>query len=282
MAARKTTVAKPKPNPFDPNALADQLAQQSGVGLEETKPEDLLIPRLKIIQALSPETKRTNSSHMEGVKEGDLVDSQMGVNYGEQVEFLPVLFRKEWIEWAPRESQKGIVRTHESPDILAQAKQSAETGGWFLGNGNQIVETYVFYGFIINDKYELNESFISMYGMQLKKARKWISIANGLRAQDSKGNTFRPPLFYQSYLLGSQPESNHRGDWCGWVIAPGRELGTIIAQSKGKIPTDGLLENIKAFSETAKIRAASTALLESAPEGGEPSPETQNEDDIPM
>ena len=253
-----------------------------GFGLEETKPEDLLIPRLKIVQAQSPETKRTNSSYMEGAKEGDLIDSQMGINYGDQVEFLPVLFRKEWIEWAPRDTQKGIVRTHDNPEILAQCKQSAEVSGWYLPNGNQIVETYVFYGFILTDKYELNESFISMYGMQLKKARKWISISNGLRAQDSKGNSFRPPMFYQSYLLGSQPESNNRGDWCGWVIAPGREIGTIVSQSKGKIPAPALLETVKAFSETAKIRAASTALLESAPEGEEQSPEADTADDIPL
>ena len=281
MPTRKNAVAKPKPNPFDPNALADQMAELSGVGLENTQPEDLLIPQLKIVQSGSQETKPRNSKYMEGAKEGDLIDSQMGINYGDQVEFLPVLFRKEWVEWFPRESNKGIARTHESSDILAQCKQSAENNAWYLPSGNQVVETYVFYGFILNEKYELHESFIAMSGMQLKKARKWISISNGLRAQDSKGNTFRPPMFYQSYFLGVQPEQNARGDWVGWVIAPGRTLGGIIQSSKGKIPADGLLENIKAFSETAKIRAATTALLES-PENDSAEPGEGNADDIPM
>ena len=58
-------------------------------------------------------------------------------------------------------------------------------------------------------------------------------------------------------------------------------LGGIIQSSKGKIPADGLLENIKAFSETAKIRAATTALLES-PENDSAEPGEGNADDIPM
>ena len=72
-----------------PSALevAPDYIESSREGLEDITKDDLLTPRLGLAQALSPQVTEGDPAFVEGMKAGDLFNSQTGQNYGREVIF---------------------------------------------------------------------------------------------------------------------------------------------------------------------------------------------------
>jgi hypothetical protein len=78
-------------------------------GFEDTLQTDILIPRLALAQALSPQVTDGDPSRIEGLKPGDLFNSVTGQNYGRSV--IVQVLRKmplRAMEFRPIESGGGV------------------------------------------------------------------------------------------------------------------------------------------------------------------------------
>jgi hypothetical protein len=142
----------------------------------------------------------------------------MNVVFEQPLMFLPVLFVKQYLEWAPRQSGKGLVHVHDDKDILDQCERN-DFGQFVLPNGNYIAETAQFFG--LNLSADNRRSFLPMTSTQLKKSRSWLSIATAEKVKRSDGTMFTPPLYYRTYAISSVEESNSKGDWIGYKIERG-------------------------------------------------------------
>lgn len=192
-----------------------EFAAHEGGGMAGVTARDLLVPRLSILQSLSPQLKRSRPEYVEGAQEGMICDVGTGDLFVEGVSFLPVLYRKEWLEWAPRDSGKGLVGFHTNISVLDRCTPNHK-GQPVLENGNRIIETAQFFG--LNLTAGNRRCFVAMASTQLKRARRWITLATGERLLRPDGTTYMPPLWYRTYLLSSAEESNAGGAWHGWRI----------------------------------------------------------------
>ena len=203
-------------------AVADDFFQENaGAGLDNVTASDMLVPRLAILQSLSPQLKPRDAAFIEGAKVGDICDVGTGTLFEGSILFLPVYYRKDYLEWAPRASGGGLVAIHPDASILDQTTRN-EKKQPIMPNGNLIQETAQFYGFNLSAGRQM--CFIPMASTQLKKSRKWITLAAGEKLKRSDGSEFTAPLFYRTYELGSADESNAQGDWSGWTIERGPAL----------------------------------------------------------
>lgn len=218
----KVVPAEPKNQALVERAIieADAFGDAAGAGMENVGANDILIPRLTLLQALSPQLSEKKVEYIEGAKVGDICDVGTGDIFKEIV-FLPVFYRKDYLEWAPRASGKGLVNVHTDPKILDQTKRDDKNRP-LLPNGNLIAETAQIFG--LNMSAQGRKSFIPLTSTQLKKARRWMTLASGERVARKDGSTFTPPLFYRTYLLTSADESNNEGDWAGWRIERGQTI----------------------------------------------------------
>ena len=95
--------------PQDINLPAERM--QTAKGLGNISEEDRIIPRLKIMQPLSPEVD-------EGIaKPGEFVNSIAKKSYGKVLTLTPVIWWKTRVYWQPRE---------EGGEILCQARDAIE------------------------------------------------------------------------------------------------------------------------------------------------------------
>lgn len=193
----------------------------AGAGMENVGAGDVLIPRITIIQDLSPQLKPKKAEYIEGAKVGDLCDVGTGDLFTDGILFLPVYYVKQYLEWAPRASGEGLVQIHADPSILEQTTRN-EKKQPILPNGNLIAETAQWFGF--NLTADGRKSFIPMASTQLKKSRKWMTLATGEKLARADGSTFTPPLFYRTYHLTTAEESNNEGEWSVWKIERGVTL----------------------------------------------------------
>ena len=193
----------------------DEFGGYAGQGMENVGVNDLLVPRLSIIQALSPQLKQNKAEYIPDAKLGVICDVGVGELFPNGVLFLPVYYRKDWLEWAPRSTGKGLVAIHNDPSIMEQTKRD-EKQRPIMPNGNLISETAQFFG--INLSAGRRKCFLPMASTQLRKARKWNLLATSEHLRRSNGTEFVAPLWYRSYMLTTAEESNNEGDWAGWVI----------------------------------------------------------------
>ena len=216
----------------------------SGDGLENVTSKDLIVPRLTILQGLSPQVQPKKPEYIKGASVGDICDVGMNEVFEQPLIFLPVLFVKQYLEWAPRSSGKGLVGIHNDASILDTGTRN-ESNQLILPNGNYVAETAQFFG--INLSVEGGRrSFLPLTSTQLKKARSWLSLATSEKVKRSDGTTFTPPLYYRTYQISTVEESNSKGDWIGFKI----ERGSTVEEYAGPDEWLDLVKEAKEFKHS--------------------------------
>lgn len=97
----KTAVAVKESNQM---TLPGFMTEQVGLGTEALDASSVEVPRIKLLQALSPELTEYNS-----VKAGSFFHSLMEQDLGTTVRITPIYVDSRYILWRPRESGGGIL-----------------------------------------------------------------------------------------------------------------------------------------------------------------------------
>jgi hypothetical protein len=173
-------------------------------GSENVGVDDLTIPRIDLIQALSPQRKKNDPAYIEGAEEGMLFNSVTSELYGDHVTFVPVYFRKEWVVWRDRNKGGGF-RGAFGSEADAQA-ECLKVGA----ADHEVMDTAQHFGLIIKDDGSVDEAVISMSRSKMKVSRKlntMIRMAGG----DS---------FARAYRVESAEDKGEKGEYFNLRITP--------------------------------------------------------------
>ena len=186
-------------------------------GFEEMGADDLQLPRLKLLQAMSPEIENDES-----LRAGHAFNSVTGDSWsGDQgVKVIPCVYHKTYVEWAPVGSgAKGPVAVHQSKEVMNDTIRGDDNKFYKNDNsGNYIEETANYFVLIVGGKGETSQAVISMKSSQLTPSRNWNSKMKNLKIQNSKGAYFTPPMWSHTYLLKSEKAKNGDKTWYKWKI----------------------------------------------------------------
>ncbi len=89
-----------------PDFLKPDLGKMAG--MEKVEQSDILLPRLNVCQALSPQKRKSHSAYIEGLLEGQLFNTVTQEIYGESIEVIPLFFFKNRIKFNPIDMGGGI------------------------------------------------------------------------------------------------------------------------------------------------------------------------------
>ena len=199
-------------------AISSAFLEDAGSGLENIGADDVTIPRLKILQAMSPEVNKHDGKYVEGASTGDIINTVSSVLYNDDnpMVVLPVAYKRLFLEWTPRESGGGLVAQHDDANILSSTTRN-KMGQDVLENGNYIQTSATHFVLVMDKNGGYDTAMISMAGTQLKRSRTWNSMMASVKMKQGD-KVFTPPSFSQKYQLGCVQESNDRGTWFGWGI----------------------------------------------------------------
>ncbi len=187
------------------NALAfatevpEYIKQGGNRGSEEVKSTDMVLPRLEIVQALSPIKEENDEA-----KEGYLFNSVTQEIIGDLAYFVPVYYRMEYLVWKDQDQGGGFFgsfNSKEEADVRRKALIEEDNEN---PDHIEIVDTPVQYGLRISPDGLCEQIVISMAKTKAKVSRKWnamIQIAGGdrfsrvyklttFRDENSKGQKF--------------------------------------------------------------------------------------------
>tara|TARA_Y100000114_G_scaffold22746_1_gene18474 strand:- start:10137 stop:10883 length:747 start_codon:yes stop_codon:yes gene_type:complete len=200
-------------------AVFDDDLLSAGTGLENVTSDDLAIPFIRVLQAMSPQVNKRAPEYVEGAEVGMLYNTVTNAIYdGEKgVKIIPCSYNKRYLEWIPREKGGGLVTADHDADIVRQCKKS-DQGVLYLENGNTIDETAQFFILLLDEKDGPQQCVLSFSRSQLGVARKWNTILRMSKIQNSAGVSVPAPMFAFKYLLTTTELSNDKGTWFGFNV----------------------------------------------------------------
>ena len=187
---------------------------QGSTGFEDMGADDIAIPFVMILQALSPQVR--GQARVKGASEGDFFNTVTNEILGGSIAVIPCAYEKAYVEWVPRNKGGGFVRKHSTPDILNQTERNEDNCD-MLPNGNQIVATAYHYCLLVKEDETTEQVVISLTSTQLKKSRRWNSSMIALKMK-YKGKILTPPMYSHIYEAATVEESNDFGQWVGWIF----------------------------------------------------------------
>jgi len=143
----------------------------SARGQENVTAADLVIPRLEIVQSLSPCRKKTDPAYIEGAEEGLLYNNVTRELYGSSVLLVPVFYKKEWLVWKDRNKGGGFRGAFTSELEAKQHINELDVPEDYFAQ-----DTASHFCLMVKADGSSEDIVVSMSKSKLKTSRKWNSL----------------------------------------------------------------------------------------------------------
>lgn len=188
-------------------------------------PDQLIIPRIAILQDLSPQVKSHKAEYVDGAKPGMIFNNVAGTLDGE-IWFTPSQFFVRYIAW--QENRGGLITTSLTKDEVEENFSENGVGQWtglITPRGKKdavrvdVIETPEWVGVATGKEWGPMPVAISFPGTKAKIARK-INTTIHLTEIPGKKGPFKPPAFYHKFILRTALEQSGENEWFGWTVTP--------------------------------------------------------------
>lgn len=221
-----------------PDWMGDQERGSEGVGHE-----DLVIPRLDVLQDLSPQIKENKPEYIEGAKPGILFNTVTKQLYGDEVMFIPVYYRKEWVIWRDIKAGGGFRGAHETQRLAVDALSEIDDA-----DQCEIVDTGQQFGLIVHGDGSVEEVVVSM-SKSKRKVDKQLNSMIKMRGGDR---------FSSAYSVRAVEDQN----------AAGQDYWNLSVKPLGYVSQD-IYEKAEALYEAVKLGTKDVSREVDAPAEGE-------------
>ena len=208
-------VAQRKTTQVVASELDKMLEADAGVGLENITTEDMQIPFIRIIQALSPQLQKDDPLYIKGAEQGDIFNtvSQEVYKQDEGVIVVPAFFEKKFLEFQLRSSGGGFVRelAADDKDITMTSREGTIE---LLPNGNELVRTHQHLVIAQSADGTIAPSVLDMKKTQLKVSRRWNTLKNSARLPSGA----LMPIYGTAWQLTTVLEANDQGKWFNYKL----------------------------------------------------------------
>lgn len=238
--------------------------KDSNRGSENVTNNDITLPRLQIIQDLSPQHKKNKPEYIDGAEAGMVFNTVSNELYELPLQFIPVHYEVEYNIWKDQDCGGGFFGSYGS-----QSEAEAEVVRLVNEEGEkseelEVVDTFVHYILIPRADDRLEEAVISMAKSQAKVSRKFntiVKMAGGDR-------------FSRVYTLGVVDDQNANGqEYYNFKISPKGFVGSKEQYERAEEVYEAINSGMRKIDRNET--AGSTPTKESKPQ----EPDLADEDD---
>jgi hypothetical protein len=173
-------------------------------GSEGVTTNDMVLPRIDVLQALSPQLKKTDPAFIEGAEQGSLFNTVTGELYGATITVVPVFFKKEWVIWKLRNAGGGFIGAFPN-----ESEANNKLGTMENSSQYEVVESHQHFVIILGDKGN-SEAVLSMTKSKLKASRQLNTLIQ-LAGVDR---------FAKAYTINTSEVNGDKGDYWSYQAKP--------------------------------------------------------------
>lgn len=187
---------------------------QTRRGSEDVRSDDMSLPRLEIIQDLSPQRKKSEPEYIDGAEEGMCFNSASNQLYGTSVTIIPCYFRKEYLVWRDRKAGGGFGGAFRSLDEAENAISQMENPEQWAVNDTQQHFCLLVHPDHTEAQPHVEEIVMSLSRTKMKAGRKLNTMV-----QTGGGDRFS-----RAYQLSVVQDTNDKGSFYNWQV---KQLGFV-------------------------------------------------------
>lgn len=196
-----------------------------GDGYDPSAAEDMLIPRLVVLQTNSPQCLPVKDGGIEGAEPGMLWNTVTN-ELMEKCRFVPATSEKCYNEWIKRDDGGGFVGRHElgDPFVIAKRRETPRGKIEFTGDDgkmHQLTETVYLYMVPVDENNIPLGGFcvLDFTSTKLKAWRAWNTKIRTLFIPTPTGKR-QPPFYAHCAVVSTRGEKNDQGRWYNLMIDP--------------------------------------------------------------
>lgn len=242
-----------------------QKQQQGSVGRgsEDVEMDDMSVPRIEIIQDISPQIKKSKEEYIEGAEAKMCFNTATKRLYGGSITVVPVYFRKEWVNWRDRKEGGGFGGAFDNEREANEERQNLENpDSW------ESTETHQQFVLIINPDGHIEQAVLSMSKSKRKISRDWntmIRAAGGDR-------------FCRQYTLSVVDAQNANGeDYYNWKATPSGFVNEEVYSL-----AEEMYDSIKAGKKDVSRKTEGDGSVSATQEAAEETDIPEDEFDVPQ
>ncbi|MEM4270979.1 MAG: hypothetical protein QXO70_02695 [Candidatus Pacearchaeota archaeon] len=175
----------------------------AGSGFEGTTSETFKTPFLKILQALSPELKKSDPKYIPGAEQGKFCNSATQELYDE-LEVVVLKVEHSLVVWKP--NRGGFVGRYPKTSEESIVAKREGVQKWDA-DGNEVVDTIEFFCMSINNPSDI--FIIPMSTASFKHGRSWATRLRMLKANGKPVNVSWAGV----WKISTVEEKNELGSW---------------------------------------------------------------------
>lgn len=236
------TKKKPEAKPAEEEKEAAVVAQQENLpadsdffdgmdsGYDGVDQNDVALPRLTLLQGLSPQVDANSPEHIPGAKAGVVCNPATGKIADTQAVVFAA-YERRYVEWSPRQRDKvcpfegypkpygeGLINDWGTdPAILEKCKKDETNGSLWTPEGNELIVTGTWYGLTLDS---MSPFFIGMGKTQFTASKKIMAAVRDEKV--NTGGTLRmAPIFWRTWDLYGVMREREGNKWYVWGAKPG-------------------------------------------------------------
>jgi hypothetical protein len=220
----KTDVVKSNEGDQVPAALLKDMEADAKVHTQAFAPDQLVIPRLTILQDLSPQLKERKAEYVPGAKVGDIYNNVTNT-LDRSIKFTPSKFDVQYIAWA--ENRGGLIDPNLTKEEVEENFEPDGIGAWrgmIVPRNKQnavaveVIETPTWVGMARGEGWGPMPVAIAFPVTKAKSARKMNTAIDMAEIEGANG-PFKPPAFYHQFTLSTAIEQSGENEWFGWAVS---------------------------------------------------------------
>lgn len=210
-ATKSKAVAKKKKGGAlsGPSELQRAMAMAGGAGNEALTSADLAIPFLKILQDLSPQTKKRDEEYVDGAEPGMFFETVSRTLWDgdEGLVAVPCHYLSMVNEWVKRTEGGGFVASHrDMPTAMEHCTDHDK---------HDLIDTHQHALMVLLPNGTWTQCIFPMKSSALKASRQWNSLVNGREGsfvdEDGITQTYELPRFFATWRLKTAERTNDSG-----------------------------------------------------------------------
>jgi hypothetical protein len=185
----------------------DWMTEGGDRGNETITMADMSIPRVEIVQSLSPQRKKNDPAYIDGAEEGMMFNTVTGELYGSEINIIPALFRKEYVIWRKRIKGGGFRGVYPNMELARQALNTMDDR-----DDCEILDTDQHFVVVVHKDGRTEDAVISMSKTKMKTSRQLNTMA-----RMAGGDRFS-----RAYRLSVVQVKNDKGEFYNYAV---KQLG---------------------------------------------------------
>jgi hypothetical protein len=233
-----------------PAAALESMEAMSGQGFENQTREDITIPVIYLLQALSPQLET-----VAGAKAGKMLNSVTEELYDELL-FVPASTSHEFVEYVPRKAGGGFVGVHAVGSDLVKHVKATQPFGQYTNGENELVEFFSVFGVLCDDSQPLGMAVIRFKSTKIKVYKQFNTRLQTCQIPRSTGpGRFTPALFQHVIRVSTKKEKNAHGEFYNFALQSAVDNNTIKSLIPPTDPRSTMAQECYALLKEGRVSA---------------------------